>query len=388
MNRFERRDNRLALGQRVAAVDFLRRAGDAAPSAEDRLLDVARAMTWEDRLRLAEVLAGRVDRQAAAATMVDDAWRGVIVAGRRVDLPDTAVAVRDFPSRIAPAARLLTATLALRPDQPLMGGLIETVLQHGRAEGTWAWSTQDYASVVMALSRLTDTSRARSPVRLSGRTGVLLETADSSVKVPLSGLLENNELRLQISADQRAYYAVQVDEVPLAPPTRPDIQGIVVERWYERYADGTPITSIKEGELVRVRMRVTVPTNRQFVAVEDPLPAGLEPIDLRMRTSATLAPFTTTVRREQQREGSIWQAWLYGSWDDGWWSPWEHKEIRDDRVVYFARMLWRGSYTATYVARATTSGSFVRPPAHGEEMYNPAVQGRSDGGRFFVGKER
>jgi uncharacterized protein YfaS (alpha-2-macroglobulin family) len=206
------------------------------------------------------------------------------------------------------------------------------------------------------------------------------------VKLPLTGLLDSNQLRIQLRTDgqARAYYAVQVDEVPLAPPTRPDIKGIVVERWYERYSDGTPITSIKEGELVRVRMRVTVPTNRQFVAVEDPLPAGLEPIDLRMRTSATLAPFVSTARQEPQRDGPLWQAWMYGSWDDGWWSPWEHNEIRDDRVVYFARMLWKGSYTATYIARATTAGSFVRPPAHAEEMYNPALQGRSDGGRFAV----
>jgi uncharacterized protein YfaS (alpha-2-macroglobulin family) len=27
---------------------------------------------------------------------------------------------------------------------------------------------------------------------------------------------------------------------------------------------------------------------------------------------------------------------------------------------------------------------FVRPPAHAEEMYNPSVQGRTDGGVFTV----
>ena len=43
-----------------------------------------------------------------------------------------------------------------------------------------------------------------------------------------------------------------------------------------------------------------------------------------------------------------------------------------------------GPATASYIARATTSGSFVKPPAHAEEMYNPALQGRSDGGRFRV----
>src|SRR6266496_1005316 len=34
--------------------------------------------------------------------------------------------------------------------------------------------------------------------------------------------------------------------------------------------------------------------------------------------------------------------------------------------------------------RATTPGVFVRPPAHAEEMYNPAVHGRSEGGVFSV----
>ena len=49
-----------------------------------------------------------------------------------------------------------------------------------------------------------------------------------------------------------------------------------------------------------------------------------------------------------------------------------------------ARALWKGAWTASYVARATTPGSFVRPPVHAEELYNPAVYGRSDGGVFTV----
>jgi hypothetical protein len=47
-------------------------------------------------------------------------------------------------------------------------------------------------------------------------------------------------------------------------------------------------------------------------------------------------------------------------------------------------MLWTGSYAASYVAPATTAGSFVAPPAYAEEMYNPALQGRSGGGRFLI----
>ncbi|HEX5831780.1 MAG TPA: hypothetical protein VFY16_12420, partial [Gemmatimonadaceae bacterium] len=406
MNRTERRGRRLALGDRVAVVDYLRRLGQPDANAEDALLRAAPTMTWEDRLRLADVLARRPERRDEARALVDSAWRAVTPAGRRVDLPDSAHAEREFPSRVAPAARLLTASLALHPDHPMLGGLIETVLQHGRAEGRWAWSTQDYASVVMAMAALADDGVATREIRVraGGRTVLSrrVGAADSAVAVPLTGLLERARdgrmrLRLRLGTQRGAkplYYALSVAEIPSKPPITPDIQGIVVERWYERLDDGRPVTSVQEGDLVRVRLRVTVPADRQFVAVEDPLPAGLEPVDLSLRTSATLQPFVTP-QSELDRlasiggdEGPQWQAWLYGRWDEGWWSPWEHKALHDDKVVYFARMLWTGSYTASYVARATTTGTFARPPAHAEEMYNPALQGRSDGGRFEVGEGR
>ncbi|HEY9480085.1 MAG TPA: alpha-2-macroglobulin family protein [Gemmatimonadaceae bacterium] len=405
MNRFERRARRLALGDRAAVVEFLRRAGTPDAKAEDALLRLAPQMTWEDRLRLAESLASRDDARAAALSIVDEAWRAVTPAGRMVDLPDSAFGERAFPSRVAPAARLLTASLALRPDHPWLGALIERVLQQGRAERGWAWSTQDYASVVMALAAISDGETAARTVRVRAHGRTLLDqgvgVADSAAAVPLTGLLERASdgrtllhLRLSTSHGTKpVYYALTVSEVPSMPPVTPDVQGVSVERWYERFDDGAPVTSVKEGDLVRVRLRVTVPSEREYIAVEDPLPAGLEVVDLSLRTSASLQPFVTAESRQakldgdRDRGGPAWQSWLYGSWDGGWWSPWEHKAVHDDKVAYFARKLWKGSYTASYVARATTAGTFVRPPAHAEEMYNPAVQGRSDGGRFDVERE-
>jgi uncharacterized protein YfaS (alpha-2-macroglobulin family) len=87
------------------------------------------------------------------------------------------------------------------------------------------------------------------------------------------------------------------------------------------------------------------------------------------------------------QDGQEGQGWYYGYWEGGWWSPFEHRELRDDRVVYFATVLWKGRYSLSYVARATTPGVFVRPPAQAEEMYNPGVHGRSDGGVFTVTKK-
>jgi uncharacterized protein YfaS (alpha-2-macroglobulin family) len=192
---------------------------------------------------------------------------------------------------------------------------------------------------------------------------------------------------LSLEADTPApvYYAATLFETPRARPVRADDEGLGVERWYESYTTGKPLMSVRAGELVRVRLRVIAPSEREFVAVTDPLPAGLEAVDLSLRTSSTLAPFPGAPRRTDRNDDAPPEGrWMYGRWDGGWWTPWDHKEIRDDRVHWFARRLWKGTFEISYVARATTAGTFVRPPAYAEEMYNPAVRGRSDGGWFTV----
>jgi uncharacterized protein YfaS (alpha-2-macroglobulin family) len=179
--------------------------------------------------------------------------------------------------------------------------------------------------------------------------------------------------------------------VPREPTVRPGDRGIQVERWYERYADGKPVTEVKEGELVRVRLKVRAPAERHFVVLDDALPAGLEAVDLSLRTVGGIpgpgAADTTSSQSAGEggtRDDESSFRWAYGMWDAGWWSPFDHRELRDDRVVYAATVLWKGEYTASYLARATTPGSFTRPAAHAEEMYNPAVYGESDGGTFTV----
>ena len=65
-----------------------------------------------------------------------------------------------------------------------------------------------------------------------------------------------------------------------------------------------------------------------------------------------------------------------------WFSFWErggfdHVERHDDRIELFATRLATGRHTFSYVARATTSGTFRTAPAHAEEMYEPEVFGRT-----------
>ena len=51
-------------------------------------------------------------------------------------------------------------------------------------------------------------------------------------------------------------------------------------------------------------------------------------------------------------------------------------EIRDDRVLLFATFLEDGTLVYTYVARATSPGSFTVAPTQASEMYRPEIFGR------------
>jgi uncharacterized protein YfaS (alpha-2-macroglobulin family) len=389
------------LSDRVMAVDYLSRAGIRDRATENELLRLSPQLAWEDRVRLALVLARSGDREPARA-LLEPAWRSVRVEGRTATLPPEARREFYFDSRIRPAAYLLGATLAVEPAHPLVGPLMETLVSQGRGV-SWVWNTQDYGTAIEALvafERQRQAGAARG-VRVSAGSRLVLAppavgvARDSSVS--LDGLVDRAKdgahLRLRLEAGAGGqpaapvFYYLTVTAVPKGAPVRPDERGIAVERWYERLGDGKPITEIAEGELVRVRLRITVPSERHFVVLDDALPAGLEAVDLSLRTAGGIpgpGAADTTARDGDgsSDDGSL--AWEYGSWDAGWWSPFDHKEMRDDKVVYVATQLWPGSYTATYVARATTPGVFARPPAHAEEMYNPAVFGESDGGMFTV----
>ena len=394
---YDRADARLR--DQVAAVDFLSKYRRPHVAAENELFRKAAQLSLEDRARLAEVIVRRGQR-AAAQQLMASVWSQVRVDGNRAAIPDSAYMPFYFTSLIRPMARVLTATLAVDPAHAVVGPLVETLaLQERARRSEWIWNTQDYAAAIHALAEFDATRRGQSDrgVRVSSGNRVVLAAVPggglNDTAVALTGLVSGGRdaqmLRLRLDADpgtSPVYYYVTVTALEAPPPVTPEDRGIRIERWYERYTDGRPITSIEEGELVRVRLRITTPASRNFVIVDDALPAGLEAVDLSLRTASLVAGPGAAQREradhEENREQQSW--WGYGSWDSGWWSPFDHREIRDDRVVYSATVLWPGTYTATYVARATTPGTFVRPPAHAEEMYNPAVRGESDGGTFIV----
>ncbi len=148
-------------------------------------------------------------------------------------------------------------------------------------------------------------------------------------------------------------------EVPLnAANRRAHSQGFEVRRVYESLdGETTGGDPIPLGSLVRVRLRVRTTEQHHYVALADKLPAGLEPLNASLETTekVSLGPMTPDLERGL---GLL-----------------SYQEIRDARVAFFFDRLPAGTYEVIYVARATTPGTFLRPAADAEAMYQPEISG-------------
>jgi uncharacterized protein YfaS (alpha-2-macroglobulin family) len=146
--------------------------------------------------------------------------------------------------------------------------------------------------------------------------------------------------------------------------------GVRIARSYAPYVEKgarPAATSFKAGDLIRVTLTLQLTTERRYLAVTDPLPAGVEPVESWFATTAA----SLGAQQDDQGNGDAsWMSW----WERG---GFDHVERHDDRVELFATRLSAGRHTFTYVVRATTAGTFRTAPARAEEMYAPEISGRT-----------
>ncbi|MBC7317210.1 MAG: hypothetical protein H5T70_12370, partial [Chloroflexi bacterium] len=180
-----------------------------------------------------------------------------------------------------------------------------------------------------------------------------------TLNIPM-GYLSQKEgeqaLILSKEGQGRLYYRLGLRYAPKDLRLAPLDQGFVVERRYEAvddpadvYQDAEGVWHIKAGARVRVRLTMVAPTRRYHVALADPLPAGLEPLNPALAVTGSIPQDPA----DSSRRGYWWWRWTW----------YEHQNLRDQRAEAFASLLWEGIHTYTYVARATTPGEFIVPPA-------------------------
>ncbi|MBV7331137.1 Ig-like domain-containing protein [Chloroflexi bacterium TSY] len=156
----------------------------------------------------------------------------------------------------------------------------------------------------------------------------------------------------------RLYYLIN-QRTYLAKPNIVAAGTIQLTRTYQDPKTHEPLTQVKMGQLVEVKLQVDTSALSYYLIVEDQLPGGLEALNERLNT-------TPRVVYGRQQQESHWQFYGYN-----------YKEIHNDRVSFFVTEMGAGQRTFTYLARATRPGAFVAMPAEAYPMYDPTVWGRS-----------
>jgi alpha-2-macroglobulin len=286
-------------------------------------------------------------------------------------------------------AIILDALIQDQPESDLIPKVVTGLLAH-RSAGRWN-NTQENVFVLLALDRYFNTFESVTPdfvanfwlgdVYAGGHEFEGYTTETRQTNIPMRYLTDEEEfgeiqdLVIAKEGDGRLYYRLGMRYAPTSLELDPLEMGFVVQRAYEAIDDPDDVVRdedgvwrIKAGARVRVTLNMVAPSRRYHVALVDPLPAGLEIINPALAVSESV-PQDPNVT-----PGRWW-----------WWGPWyEHQNLRDQRAEAFATLLWDGVYDYSYVARATTPGEFVVPPAKAEEMYSPEVFGRSATDRVIV----
>ena len=158
---------------------------------------------------------------------------------------------------------------------------------------------------------------------------------------------------LRNPGERALFVQVKAAMYPAQQQTKPVKQGLSIHRTFTRLKDdGTKdINSpLRVGDLVRVTLRVDVPAPAHYFAIEDGLPANLEPMNTRLKTQST----RVTARNN-------WHV--------------SHQVLRKDRAVFYANNLPRGMHQFQYLARVRAAGTATAPAAKVEAMYDPDIVG-------------
>jgi uncharacterized protein YfaS (alpha-2-macroglobulin family) len=341
--------------------------------------------------------------------LTDELTNQVLVTARTAKVEDnlTDDYAPLFHSDLRSTAMVLDALLQVQPRHVLVDKLVKYLVDR-RKDGRWG-NTQETVYALLGLHRYYKVREREVPDFIGkvflGDQKLLQQVFRqrtlklSRKQLPMKALMTGagGTLGFVKSGRGRLYYSASLRYARTELPAEPWDGGFFVTRRYQPVgsevsslaglrgkagggvpAAGAPRTvKVKAGDLVRVSLRIIVPQQMHFVALDDPLPAGLEAVNFRLMTAT----------RSQSRHRRYGYRSRHGARrpSSPWYTPFYHQELRDDRVQLFADSVAPGIYTYVYLARATTVGSFVAPPTHVEQMYEPEVFGRTGTVRFEVG---
>lgn len=284
---------------------------------------------------------------------------------------------------------------ALIGDKPMK--LVRTITQTRKGRDYWE-NTQENMFCMNALVDYAKRYEAETPdmnVRATMDDKPMGEAVFKSVKdaaVTLEKPVAAGDAGRKTSVDitregkGRLYYATRVRYASKAGFDHDVNAGMTIKREYSVKRDdkwvllNSPFT-IKRGEVVRIDLYLSIPSARNFVVVDDPLPGGLETVNTDLATASTV---DDNAAAYEAAGGSWW--FNYSDWQEYAHSRWSfyHRELRHDAARFYADWLPAGNYHLSYAAQAVAEGDFAMMPVGASEMYDPDVYARGVAGELKV----
>jgi uncharacterized protein YfaS (alpha-2-macroglobulin family) len=149
---------------------------------------------------------------------------------------------------------------------------------------------------------------------------------------------------LEVKVTRKFYQLEEVDKKVNVVGARGQAVGQKVEKYARKELANQ--AELKSGDLVEVEMTIESKNDYEYIVVEDMKAAGFEAVELKSGFNRN---------------------------DLG-----AYMELRDERVVFFARTLARGTHSVSYRLRAEIPGKFSALPSKISAMYAPELKGNSD----------
>ena len=294
---------------------------------------------------------------------------------------------------IRDTAVVLEALVRLDPDNDVNPNVVRWLMSSREANGAWR-STQETAWTLIALTDwmvLTGELQANYDFTLdlngqrltASHAGPETLRQPVGLRVAVADLLKDQANRILVArgpGEGRLYYTAHLKVYQDVEEVRAQSRGVVLARRYslpsddcggEKQPDCPAITQAVAGQDIQVTLSIVVPNDLYYAVIEDPIPAGTEPVDTSLKTASVVGEAPELNYKDP----------TYYGW--GWW--WfSDSDIRDEKLVLSASYLPKGTYEYTYILHAGLPGVYKVIPSTGHEQYFPEVQGRGDGMLFTI----
>lgn len=320
-----------------------------------------------------------------AKTIADELEREVVVSGTASHWTDNAGERRFcgswLDSDVEVTAHVLQTLLALKPDSPQIPAAVRWLMATRQGK---AWnSTKDTAAAVLALTAYLQQAKELSP-----NETVIVSIGDKTLKtitlgkeqlfadpihitVPASELQPGaNTLRLMKTGAGNLYWSAHVSYLLPEGTMKAETQGITVKRSYSVVTEnpveaGLPST----GKVIAVTTTITADQNYRYLTLEEPIPAGCEIISNEVNP----------VPYQEYEDYSPYQTYTNRQY--------YHREVWDDRIMYYFDNLPKGTQEVTYLLYTESPGEFRIRPSVAALVYFPEVRGEGKFARIRIKEE-